>query len=493
MPPVCSLPVVTGFDAEGAPAPDALWRLDTDPGASGVAFERGPGVVNPFAGLEPVRAGVQGPPEALADPGQLFFLAGEPRPAAFFHTTTGRMYLVAPPTGPDQCHYWHPAGGAPACPAAPVCPYRRHVVRLAPVATDHPDAVGAVMVPRDRVREHRAGEGPAPGWNLFPVHDPGRERLRRPEAWADPGTPDVRLLPPVEVGADAAGFFGRPATRLRQALLRPAAEYVRADVLVRAIDLPGVREAAAGGWLASLDLRETFPPLHPGAPATVGRELVVRLRPDLPTDHAVAAWRAAYAGGTGPLGAWLRDRLAREGAPAIAGLRWEDAEPAADDYAPVEPPSGHYAAELPGPDAGAALPAARAAVSALPDAAAVLPLLGDPADGREHLKRTLFALTLDRVPGQFLRPPDVSPWPGQLFEWWLTRNPAAAVAPVARTRAELLQLLATTPAAEPVRLATSRLGRDGPVRFVLGRSAPGRSADPAGADWRAVLTAAGGG
>jgi hypothetical protein len=305
----CHLQLVTDFNTPpGVAQPDARWHVDLDRPV--LTFERRPSVEDPFT--------------PLGSSGRLFLMAGESRPIALWHQ--GRNFYLDPPGGLDDCLYWQSHGTGQSCPSAPVCPYRAHLVRFRPAPLEAGRRTELHVVERPL-----GASEPPPAWNLFPPHVPATGRLCDRPALDDKG--GLASLPPVTV-PDQDSFFGPFASRLRQVLIgRPMdVDRLRSDLLVLAIDLPGVREVAAAGLLDALDLDEKFPPLVPGddaAPLT--RALVVCLASEPEPNHPVAAWREVY----GFLRAehqadvarqWLRGRVATRLNGHFRHARWQTGE-----------------------------------------------------------------------------------------------------------------------------------------------------------------------
>jgi hypothetical protein len=170
---------------------------------------------------------------------------------------------------------------------------------------------------------------------------------------------------------------------------------------------------------------------------------------------------------------------------------------------PINPGPEHYEAEASGGDLGETIEAVRGALAGQPDESWLLGRLQDLVErcwhgraSREHLKARLFAMILGWVPGYMLRPIGFSPWPGQLFEWWLTRRGTPIQGGVVWTADQLVESLSMAGAGSPIRVVSGQLGRERPRRFVLGRArfAPigrGAAPDPSSSGpggWVAILS-----
>jgi hypothetical protein len=507
----CDLQLVIEFTVTGADAPDARWRLDLD--SKSLTYKRRPNVNNPFKSLEPTVTS----PQSIENPRQLFFSAGPARPVEFYDATTKHYFHLLPPDE-GACHYWHSSEGAENCPSAPNCPYRSQIVRFQPVPNGTPLPENGIKLTGADEWPIESSEESEPPWNLFPLHDLGAER--RCSIWVESRSRGLLSLPPVAVTTDETSFFASFASRLRQVLLSRRSESfrLRSDLLVSAIDQPGVREAGASGLLVSLDLRESFPAVRPVEATTIARTVIVRLcRPVLPNEP-VSAWQRYYTpsnGGPEHLAlTWLRRFLTDRLAGPSYSLEWQVDLRVPNHYSPIEPNPEHYTPEVASTDLGDSLAQLVVAISKEADADTMLlafasefrdvnsqnpkdpftkelltlahsgvtepvesrfvALLGyaDTAPPREAVKASLFRKVLRWVPGHLLSPPRVNPWPGQLMEWWLSASPLTEHSAVGKTALEIAILVTSTAASQPVRVATSRLGQTSPRRFVLGHSRP---------------------
>lgn len=444
--PFCVPRVVTGFAnaPTGVSLPDAHWEVDT--ATQEMRFQvRTPGTIAPFTRRT------------------ILLVTDKPRTVSF--AIGGVAWRLDPPTGQNDCHYW--GDDRPGrCPAAAACPYRANIVLahtgLAPAGAPVP--IPLMPVPVERVNR-----------NLFLLDSrPTIHPIPKPDLAPIQG---ITTLPPVAVAQASNSPVGFHATQLRSALLanQPRKTFLRSDLLVAAVDLPGVREAVHTDLLTSLDLEETFAPVQHGSTNVVSQTLLLTTKPSDELNRPSDLWQPYYSTvvSVDPIARWLQSVISERLEQLSLQANWLSGLAAEDRLAPSLASWDYYASDL-SSDLGRTLVEVRRRLLLHPagvTTAAWFDSLCQPVSGvisREKLKALLFDMVLDRVPGGFLAPPGINRFPGQLFDRWLWAE--AGVGGIANSQTQLAAVLSTASRDSPIRIPTRRIaGRTlGPARLVLG-------------------------